>query len=274
MTPHETTIADEPVRLVQITDPHLFADENALLAGMNCNEGLRDVISLVQQHEPQAQLILCTGDIAQDASVAAYQRFQAMISSLGVPQRWIAGNHDMPHVISEALGKDSPLLEKSLQLGRWKIILLNSCLEGHIYGLLPQSELDFLSRELRQADADGSHILIAVHHNPVPVAAAWLQNHSLKNSAELLAVTDRHKSVRCILFGHIHQDFQHERNQVLMLGAPSTCIQFHPEHDHFALDDLNPGYRWLDMHGNGNIVTGVRRVSDKRYDVDLNSRGY
>jgi len=266
--------AEERTRIIQITDSHLFADEAALLAGMNCNEGLSDVIELVQGQESDIAGVLCTGDIAQDGSIAGYRRFASMVSRLSPIQRWIPGNHDIPDAIRAALGSDNACLEKTLQLGKWKIIMLDSCLEGHIYGLLAASELSFLERELNLSMAENFHVLVSVHHNPVPVAASWLQNHSLKNSDEFLAVIDRYPAVKCVLFGHIHQDFQQKHNDVLMLGSPSTCIQFHPEHDYFSLDDLNPGYRWLELNGDGSIRTGVERVGDKNYHVDLSSRGY
>ena len=117
-------------------------------------------------------------------------------------------------------------------------------------------------------------MLICLHHNCLPVDAAWLQKHALVNSDTLLGLIDRHPQVKGVLFGHIHQDYHRERNAVLYLGSPSTCIQFHPSKNDFALDHCNPGYRWLELCADGLIKTGVKRVSDKRYQVDFSSIGY
>lgn len=259
---------------MQITDSHLFADEATELVGMNCQEGLNDVVELVKEHEDVIDCILCTGDIAQDASEQAYKRFSSQVEDLKAPQLWIPGNHDLMGKIRSALGHENPVLQKTLRLENWGIVMLNSCVEGHIFGMLEPDELAFLDQELEALAQEGRHVLIAVHHNPVPVNAEWLQNHSMQNSDEFFEILDKYGHVKSVVFGHIHQDFKTSRKNVLMLGAPSTSIQFHPEHDYFSLDKENPGYRWLSLHPNGDIGTGVRRVVGKKYKLDLSSPGY
>ncbi|PCJ43422.1 MAG: 3',5'-cyclic-AMP phosphodiesterase [SAR86 cluster bacterium] len=264
----------ESYRVIQITDSHLFADESMALVGMNCQEGLEDVIELVKEHEEAIDCILCTGDIAQDASQAAYNRFAAQINTLDAPQLWIPGNHDIIASMEQALSNKKEALEKTLRLGNWGIIMLNSCVEGHIYGMLSEQELEHLRTELEVMQSEGLYVLVAIHHNPVPVNAEWLQNHSLQNTDGFFDIIDGYQNIRAVVFGHIHQDFKISRNKVLMLGAPSTSIQFHPEHDYFSLDKENPGYRWLSLHGDGTVGTGVRRVVGKKYKLDLSSKGY
>jgi len=267
-------VQKESFRLIQITDSHLFLDESTELVGMNCQEGFTDVVELVKEHENKIDAVLCTGDIAQDASLEAYRRFADKIDELEAPQLWIPGNHDLLGNMNKALGAKHPALQKSLRLGNWGVIMLNSCVEGSIFGMLSEEELSFLGKELKTFQAENRHIIIAVHHNPVPVNAEWLQNHSLQNTTDFFELVDDCDNVKCVLFGHIHQDFKVSRNNVLMLGAPSTSIQFHPEHDYFSLDKENPGYRWLSLHANGTMGTGVRRVIGKKYKLDLSSQGY
>lgn len=87
-------------------------------------------------------------------------------------------------------------------------------------------------------------------------------------------MTDKYSHVKGVLFGHVHQDIQQERNGVLMMATPSSCVQFHPRKAEFTLDDLNPGYRWLELSPQGAIKTGVQRVEGKRYNMDLACAGY
>jgi hypothetical protein len=75
----------------------------------------------------------------------------------------------------------------------------------------------------------------------------------------LLAVIDRHPTVRAVLWGHIHQVFDATRNGVRYLGSPSTCIQFRPGVDRMLLDAQLPGARWLLLGNDGGIQTGVSR---------------
>ncbi len=262
------------LRVIQITDPHLFADEAIELVGMNCQEGFNDVVQLIKEHEENIDCVLCTGDISQDASTESYTRFASGIDELNAPQLWIPGNHDLIAKMQKVLGVDNSALNKTLRLQGWGIIMLNSCAEGHIYGVLSQDELKYLSNELELLQKENRFVLIAIHHNPVPVNAEWLQNHSLQNPEEFFTIINAYDNVKSVVFGHIHQDFKTSRNDVLMLGSPSTSIQFHPEHDYFSLDKENPGYRWLSLHEDGSVGTGVRRVVGKKYKLDLSSQGY
>ncbi len=260
------------VKLVQITDTHLYADSEGMLVGMNCEEGLQDVLSLVRKKEHDLVAALCTGDISQDNSRKSYEHFHAAIASLGVPQYWIPGNHDEIQMMEQAVGHDNPCFKKTFQLPGWRVIMLNSHVDGKVHGELSSAELQFLEEQLQAARHH--HVLICLHHNCLPVDAAWLQKHALVNSGRLLEIIDRHQQVKGVLFGHIHQDYERRRNSVVYLGSPSTCIQFHPTENDFTLDQCNPGYRWLELSSDGAIRTGVNRVSEKLYQVDFSSIGY
>lgn len=264
--------AHTSVKLVQITDSHLFENTRDVLVGMNCEEGMRDVVELIRQQEGALAAVLCTGDISQDHSSASYLRYLQAIATLAAPQYWIAGNHDELPKMREAVGADNPCFEPAFDVGHWRVIMLNSNVPGEVYGALEQSELDFLHQQLEACRERSA--LVCLHHNCVPVQAAWLQPHALTNAAALFAVLDRFTHVKAVLFGHIHQELVHERRKVLYLGAPSTCIQFHPYKNTFALDNANPGYRWLQLFSNGELRTGVKRVTHKSYPVDFSGIGY
>ena len=60
-----------------------------------------------------------------------------------------------------------------------------------------------------------------------------------------------------VVFGHVHQTVDRMIGNVRLLGTPSTCVQFKPRSDAFALDDLPPGYRWITLHPDGSIDTEV-----------------
>jgi Icc protein len=42
----------------------------------------------------------------------------------------------------------------------------------------------------------------------------------------------------------------------------------------FKADNLQPGYRWLDLHGDGRVETGVCRLSDEQFTVEPDAGGY
>ena len=58
----------QPLRIVQLSDCHLFADESGKLLGLNTQFSLDKVLELVRREQPNPDLILATGDLSQDAS--------------------------------------------------------------------------------------------------------------------------------------------------------------------------------------------------------------
>ena len=96
---------------------------------------------------------------------------------------------------------------------------------------------------------------------------------ALDNPAAFFRVIDRYPQVRGVLWGHVHQEFTGRRDQILLLGSPSTCIQFLPGSRAFAMDSLTPGFRWLELRADGRIDTGIRRVAAYPRPLDLSNRG-
>jgi len=60
--------------------------------------------------------------------------------------------------------------------------------------------------------------------------------------------------------GHVHQEFDGERNGVRLFSTPSSCAQFVPKSDRYALDSRPPAYRRFDLHDDGRIHSEVRWV--------------
>jgi len=268
-------ITQNPIKITQITDTHLYGTPSGTLLKMNTSETLGHVLELVKENEKDIDLVLATGDIAQDASDKAYGNFLEIIASLSSPFRWIPGNHDNSTVMNR-IAEGTGASEKTAQLNNWLIILLDSSILGQVHGKLAKTEIKFLSSVLRAAEQDDSieHCLITMHHNPVPGNSAWMKDIGLENGKEFFDVIKLSKKVKCVLYGHIHQELDFEYEGVRCLCTPSTCIQFKPNVTSFSLDKVNPGYRSLLLFSDGSIETEVRRVSGENFEADYNSPGY
>ena len=59
-----------------------------------------------------------------------------------------------------------------------------------------------------------------------------------------------------------------------ILSTPSTCIQFKPKSDKFALDEEHPGYRFIKLKANGEIETQVYRLSTSQRMNSSEVQGY
>ncbi|VVN86103.1 3',5'-cyclic-AMP phosphodiesterase [Pseudomonas fluorescens] len=264
------TSADSAL-LVQLSDSHLFAEAEETLLGMNTRDSLQKVIELVRAQQPQIDLMIASGDLSQDGSLESYQRFRDMTRQIDAPARWIPGNHDEPQVMAEA-ATQSQLLESVVDLGNWRVTLLDSAVPGSVPGYLQDEQLQLLARSL--SEAPERHHLVCFHHHPVSIGCAWLAPIGLRNPEALFTVLDRFPQVRAVLWGHVHQEIDQLRKGVRLLASPSTCIQFEPGSEDFKVDTLAPGYRWLRLLPDGQLETGVERVTGFSFQVDYGGPGY
>lgn len=242
-----------PVRLLQISDTHLFADPAGTLYGTNTRETLQRVLEAVSR-QPPPDVVLVTGDLVHDQP-AAYPALAKMLQPLRAPVAVIAGNHDEAAEL-RALTASGLAVGGMRRLGNWHILLLNTQVAGKVGGHLEPSELQFLEDGLYAAQ--GHHVLIALHHHPVPMHSTWLDRIALDNPGEFFSVLDRFDNVRTVIWGHVHQESDSQRRGVRLLSTPSTCVQFLPRSELFAVDNKPPGMRWLTLQANGQIETEIQ----------------
>ena len=247
-----------PVRLLQITDTHLFAEPEKALYGVNTHASLERVLAAARK-SPKPDLVLATGDLVHDESLTGYKTLAVMLHTLDAPVAAIAGNHDALDSL-KAISGPNILVGGQHAFAGWRIVLLNTLVLGETGGHLDSAELQFLDDAL--ARSPEAHFLIALHHQPVAVGCAWLDHIGLDNSDEFFDVLDRHRNVRGALWGHVHQQFESQRRGVRLLATPSTCAQFLPGSDDFALDTRPPGMRHLTLYPDGHIETQIEWIRD------------
>ncbi len=246
-----------PVRLLQITDPHLFGSATGTMRGVVTRRSLESVLEHARAEIAAAAAILLTGDIVND-DPGGYATVRELLGGLGRPVWCLPGNHDNPALMRLELAVDPFQAGGHHDLGNWRIVLLDSCAPGQAHGRLGDAELARLEAAL--AGAGERHVIVALHHHPIPMGSRWIDSVALQNPQALFAITDRHAAVRAMTWGHVHQQHDSLRRGVRMLATPSTCAQFLPRSEQFAIDAAPPGYRCLSLHADGRIETEVRRV--------------
>lgn len=266
-----TPLNSSSVLVVQLSDSHLFAEADGELLGMATRASLNAVVDRVLAEQPDIDLVLATGDLSQDGSVESYQAFRESSERLSAPKRWLPGNHDELREMAIA-AQQSDFLEPVVDVGNWRITMLDSAVSGSVPGYLEDKQLQLLAQAL--SEAPQCHHLICLHHHPVPIGAAWMEAIGLRNPEALFAVLERFPQTRALLWGHVHQEYDQQRDGLRLMASPSTCIQFAPNSEDFKLDERAPGYRWLRLHDDGRIETGVSRIDASLFPVDLSGAGY
>jgi Icc protein len=99
--------------------------------------------------------------------------------------------------------------------------------------------------------------MVFVHHHPVAMASRWLDTVGMENADDFFRVLDAHPQVRAVGWGHVHQCFDTRRRGVRLLATPSTCAQFLPQANEFAVDARPPAYRRITLQPDGTLETEV-----------------
>ncbi len=248
--------AEQPVRLLHVTDTHLLADRDAELKGIAPWPGLlRCARHAADQGVRGAapDLIVATGDLAHEGEREAYALLAGALAGQGAPLAGVPGNHDAPEVLAALLIEPPCTPARRIRAGAWEILLLDSHLPGEEAGALGPAGLAALASAL--AEPGPRHRLIALHHPPFAVGSPWIDRISLLDADDFWSTLDG--SVRAVLAGHVHQDFDRRARGCRQITSPSTWAQFAPRQDVFMLDDRPPGYRWLELQPDGTIETAA-----------------
>ena len=245
--------------LVQFTDMHIYGDPASRLAGMDTRQSFNAVVEHARTGAWPPDAVVVTGDLTMDGSTAAYMWLRERLETLGVPVYCIPGNHDEPAAMREVMPSKFIQCEPVIDFDRWRVVLLDSFLPQNESGEIGAAQLDWLSDEL--ASSADRHVLIALHHPPVSIGSTWMDAMSLNDAAAFWGIVGRVSTVRCVLWGHIHQNYEAYRGPIRLLGSPSTCVQFAPRATRFERDPRPPAYRHLKLCADGHVKTQVRRIS-------------
>lgn len=244
---------ESTLRVLHLTDPHLFASADGGFRGVVTRDTLAQVLKHFRASGFRADLVVATGDIVQDDSAAAYDRFRHALITLDLPVLCVPGNHDVDVLMRETCA-DPPFEYCTIAAhGNWLFAGIDSCVPGQPGGRVADSEFERLHAAIEDSTAD--HALVYLHHPPVDLGSAWLDRVGLENGAECLREFARTGRVRAVLFGHAHQAYDDTHNGMRVLGTPSTCRQFRRLSADFALDDNPPAYRLLELSDDGSFDT-------------------
>jgi Icc protein len=257
---------------LQITDLHILPDLDETLLGINTEHYFHAVLELAFAEHHHFDLILVTGDLAQDPCPASYQRILNSLEATNTPCICLPGNHDDYELMQQIFNTCLVSCRKQVLLENWQLICLNSQIPRDPGGRLSKQELLFLEDCL--TGNPNHHALIAVHHHCLETKSPWMDTMIIENSEEFLTIIKQYPQAKAITTGHIHQTMDVTTGSVRVLGTPSTCFQFKPESTTLSLDTSSPGYRLIKVFADGRIESEITRLSEPLSGLQMDTLAY
>lgn len=207
--PSSTEGAGAPVRIIQITDPHV----GAAWAAVDPLDTLRAVVTAVRGLPFRPAGVLVTGDLAADGTDAQYAALVPVLAELELPTLVLPGNHDDREAmrrhfhVGEAQEREGLPLSHIVWFPPLRVVMLDTTVPGEDGGDLDELQLAWLESVL---SADGRHehpTLIAMHHPPFDSGVPAMDRIALAGPARgsLAAILGRHPQVCGVIAGHHHR---------------------------------------------------------------------
>ncbi len=216
--------------ILQISDTHIVPD-GALVSGrLDTADSLARLVQRITGIRDQIGPIdgvLVSGDLSEDGSAESYERFKALLAPLGLPLHVVPGNHDAREPLRDAFAESLPEngpLDWSRKVGDFRLIGLDTLVEGRGLGTLSAESLSFLQTALSRSEDEP--VLLALHHAPFRCGIGFMDAIGLTNRDALRDVLAGHSGPLRIVCGHIHSMMVTDFAGHTAISAPSPCSSF------------------------------------------------
>ncbi|NTS77698.1 metallophosphoesterase [Catenovulum sp. SM1970] len=243
------------IKLAQISDFHLFDDPSVHHYQVNVADNFARVISYLHSIQAELNLVLMTGDMAQQVSADTYKLIANMITSYDwdIPFFWLLGNHDSEVLANEHLSGNpfvSSLKQSYFSFEQWQVVALDST----VFPSRGEGQLtkDNIAKLEAQLSASNQPTLLALHHHLLPYES-FIDNYPLKNSQLLDEVLAKYPHVKAICHGHVHAAHHYKYQKVPCFSAPATSYQFKHFCDDFEIASIQPGFNLISLLDNTTV---------------------
>ena len=220
----DVVVISPPFLLAHLSDPHIGAE----WADSDPVAGLAAAVESVRSMRPQPDAVLVSGDLADNATDAEYERVRELLAPLKAPLYVLPGNHDDRRALHRHFavpGAGGEPVQYSVDLGPLRLVVLDTTRPREDPGALDAERLAWLDAEL--AAAPEVPTLLAMHHPPLVTGVpAWDElGLPAADRRALGDVVARHRQVRRLVAGHVHRTITAELAGRAVLSVSSTYVQ-------------------------------------------------
>jgi predicted phosphodiesterase len=203
------------------------------------------------------------GDIADRGLPEQFQAAADAFAGFAMPHHAFLGNHDY-YALEEGLEVDGyalldqPEAPRALELGGWRLLLLETVEPGEHHGVFGDERLAWLNEALAETRESDIPTLLFMHHQPVPPEHADSFPNDIgvrpEHSLRLFDLLGGHPQAKAVLIGHTH------RNRVRRYRG-SGAIPFVEVN---CTKDYPGGFAHYRLFEDGSLRQEVRRTSSER----------
>ena len=168
-----------PLRLVQFSDCHVHGDPDERYRGVDSRRTFIECLSMIAEYQPD--LLIGTGDLSEDYSEASYRFLADQLAETGISYLTLPGNHDTAPLQRQVLGQCPVEQAVFHDFGTWRLVLLNSAVDGEVPGTLSDVMLGSLEQALRAWNGPKAvflHHLFLSEQFSADHSALWLTFYS------------------------------------------------------------------------------------------------
>jgi 3',5'-cyclic AMP phosphodiesterase CpdA len=211
------------MRIVQLSDLHLRPGR--LYSGIDPWAAWRLAIDRVATLAPAADLLLLTGDLADDGQPDTYRQLATSLQASGRQFAVLPGNHDHRAALRAAFAgqpwSHPELACQRVDCGEFTLLLIDSVIAGEEGGVFAEAQLAWLDSH---CPVD-RRVLLAMHHPPLAVGIAGMDAIACAGGERLAAWLANRINVEAVLCGHVHRLVCGSLAGRPVITAPSTVHQ-------------------------------------------------
>jgi 3',5'-cyclic-AMP phosphodiesterase len=203
-----------PMLIAQISDFHLKPKGMLAYRAADTASPLKRAVQHINHLRPMPDVVLITGDVADEGAYESYQILKEILEPLKPPFFMVPGNHDhKPSLgevfpdhaylagIQEADGKRA--ICYTIESFPLRLVGLDTVIPGEHGGGLNAGRLSWLDEVLSQKPA--APTVLFMHHPPFASGIGHMDKEIFVRREELAGLVAKHPQVERLMCGHIHR---------------------------------------------------------------------
>lgn len=218
--------------IAQISDTHIAAPGQKTCGVAPMAENLARCVARINALDPKPDIVLLSGDIANNAGYAETEHAASLLSALQMPLYVVPGNHDDRTTLAKVFGPDvcpaneAGLVNYVVDGFPLRIIALDTLDPGKPGGKLEHATLDWLRARLDEAPEQPT--LLCAHHPPLNLGIPETDVDGFAGKEVLGEIVSANPNIETFVCGHIHLHTNTRWCGTLVTTAPSIGMQLEP----------------------------------------------